>query len=73
MATKQLIQAIAVTAELCGRTFSEGAARVFCDDLSAYPEEQVIRALAKCRKQVKGLLSLHDAVDRPHYVRPGSW
>src|SRR6478752_1453656 len=70
-ASKTLVQAIAVTAELCGRTFSEGAARVFCDDLAAYPEEQVIRALAKCRKQVKGALTVQDVVARLDDGRPG--
>jgi hypothetical protein len=71
MPSKDLIQAIAVTAELCGRTFSEAAARVFCDDLAAYPEEQVIRALAKCRKQVKGTLTVQDVVARLDDGRPG--
>jgi hypothetical protein len=35
MPSRELIEAVAVTAELCGRTFSEAAARVFVSDLSA--------------------------------------
>lgn len=68
----ELIQAVAVTAELCGRTFSEAAARVFVMDLAAYPEEQVIRALARCRKEVRGILTISDVVSRLDDGRPGA-
>ncbi len=66
-----LIKAVAVTAELCGRTFSEGAARVFVDDLSAYPEHQVLPALKRCRREVRGVLTVQDVVSRLDDGRPG--
>lgn len=72
MPSAALLEAVAVTAELCGRTFSEGAARVFVADLSAYPEPAVIRALAKCRKEVRGVLTVQDVVSRIDDGRPGA-
>jgi hypothetical protein len=68
----KLIQAVAVTAELCGRTFSEAAARVFVMDLGAYPEEQVIKALTRCRKEVRGVLTVSDVINRLDDGRPGA-
>ena len=72
MASKQLIEAIAVTAELCGRTFSPAAARVFVMDLEGYDEQAVIGALAKCRREVKGLLTVGDVISRLDDGRPGA-
>jgi hypothetical protein len=71
MPSPELIQAVAVTAELCGRTFSEAAARVFVQDLSRYPESQVIAALGRCRREVKGVLTVSDVVSRLEDGRPG--
>lgn len=71
MPSVDLLQAVAVTAELCGRTFSEAAARVFVRDLEAYPEAAVIAALARCRKEVKGVLTVSDVVSRLDDGRPG--
>jgi hypothetical protein len=64
MASSALLQAVAVTAELCGRVFTPAAAKVFVDDLSAYPEHQVLGALRRCRREVKGVLSVQDVVSR---------
>lgn len=66
-----VIKAVAVTAELCGRTFSEAAAGVFCADLGAYPEAQVLHALARCRREVKGALTTADVITRMDDGRPG--
>lgn len=64
MPSVELIQAVAVTAELCGRVFSEGAARMFVNDLGAYPEPAVLKALTRCRREVKGMLTIQDVVSR---------
>jgi len=69
--TKALLQAIAVTAELCGKTFSDASARVFAEDLADYPEQAVLAALSRCRKEVKGILSLQDVISRIEDGRPG--
>jgi hypothetical protein len=71
MPSRELVEAVAVTAELCGRVFSEGAARVFVEDLSGYPEDQVMGALRRCRKEVRGVLTVQDVVSRLDDGRPG--
>ena len=71
MPSAALLEAVAVTAELCGRTFSEGAARVFVADLSGFPEHAVIKALAKCRREVRGVMTVQDVVSRIDDGRPG--
>lgn len=72
MPTSELLKAVAVTAELCGRTFSPEAAAVFVDDLGGYPEPQVIAALRRCRKEVRGLLTVNDVVTRLDDGRPSA-
>lgn len=71
MPSPELIRAIAVTSELCGRTFSEAAASVFVADLACYPERQVLGALVRCRKEVRGVLTLADVISRIDDGRPG--
>lgn len=71
MHSSNVIKAVCVTAELCGRTFSEAAAKVFCSDLAAYPEETVIVALGRCRREVKGQLTTQDVISRLDDGRPG--
>lgn len=72
MPSIDLIKAVAVTSELCGRTFSEAAAVVFMTDLAAYPEQQVLKALVRCRKEVRGALTLQDVISRLDDGRPGA-
>lgn len=71
MASVELLQAVAVTAELCGLTLSEAAAGVFVGDLAVYDEAQVIAALRRCRREVRGRLTVHDVVSRIDDGRPG--
>lgn len=71
MISIELLQAVAVTAELCGRVFSEPAARMFVQDLAVYDEEQIIKALARCRREVRGALTVQDVVSRIDDGRPG--
>jgi hypothetical protein len=71
MASSKLLEAVAVTAELCGRVFSEPAARVFVSDLSCYEEAAVLKALTRCRKEVRGVLTVADVISRIDDGRPG--
>ena len=71
MASPELIKAIAVTAELCGRVFSPEAAAVFVDDLDGFDENAVGAALKRCRREVRGLLTVQDVVSRIDDGRPG--
>lgn len=68
----RLLEIITVTAELCGTTLSEAAARIIVTDLERYPEHQVIGALAKVRHEVKGKFTLPDIVTRLDDGRPGA-
>lgn len=71
MTSSKVIEAIAVTAELCGRTFSPAAATVFASDLDGFSEQSVLGALTRCRKEVRGMLTLQDVVSRIDDGRPG--
>lgn len=68
-----LLKAIAVTAELTGRVFSPEAAAVFADDLAKFPEASVLKALERCRSEVKGGRGIvqEDVVCRLDDGRPG--
>lgn len=71
MPTSDVIEAIAVTAELCGRTFSAAAASVFASDLDGFSEQSTLAALTRCRKEVRGLLTIQDVISRIDDGRPG--
>lgn len=71
MHSSNVLKAVCVTAELCGRTFTEAAASVFCDDLAAYPEDVVLSALTRCRREVRGQLTTQDVISRMDDGRPG--
>jgi hypothetical protein len=59
-----ILKAIAVTAELTGSEISEVALRVMTSDLDAYPEEAVLRALDRCRRELKTRLTLAAVLER---------
>jgi hypothetical protein len=71
MPSSRVLEAVAVTAELCGRTFSPAAAAVFVGDLSGFPDETVLNALARCRREVRGVLTVSDVISRIDDGRPG--
>lgn len=68
--SENLLKAIAVTAELTDTDLSESAARVMAEDLASFPEEQVLKALVKCRRELKGKLRISDVLDRLDDGRP---
>ena len=70
-ASPELIKAVMVTVEIMGTDLSENAARVFCEDLSKYPEPQVAAALVRCRQECRGRLTLADVISRLDDGRPG--
>ena len=59
-----VLKAIAVTAELTGTELSAVALRVMESDLSAYPENSVLHALDRCRKELTGRLTLAAIIER---------
>lgn len=66
----KLIRIIGATVELCGVVMSDAAAELFVEDISGYPEHQVIGALARCRREVRGKLTPRDVIDRLEDGRP---
>jgi hypothetical protein len=70
-ATETLLQAIAVTVELTSTQLSEAAARVLAEDLARYPEAQVLEALTRCRRELKGRLTIAEVLSRIDDGRPG--
>lgn len=70
-ASKAVLEALAVTAELTGTQLSPAAARVMADDLAQYPEEQVLKALHRCRKELRGRMTPADVIARLDDGRPG--
>lgn len=68
--SKSVVQALAVTAEITGTQFSEAAARVFAQDISRYPEAQVLGALDRCRREIRTRLTVADVVSRLDDGRP---
>ena len=58
-------KAIAITAEVCGRTLSEPAVELMILELSGYELKDVLNALRQCCRQCKrGLFSLADIIER---------
>lgn len=70
-ASKAILEALAVTAELTGTQLSAPAARVMAEDLAAYPEAQVLKALVRCRKELRGRMTIADVIARLDDGRPG--
>lgn len=67
----KLLEAVAVTIELTGTELSEGAIRVFASQLECYPLEQVLGALSRCQRELKGKLTIASVVERLEDGRPG--
>lgn len=68
------LKAIAMTAELTGTELSAAALKVMDADLSAYPDADVLRALERCRKELKGRLTVAAVLERVAELdgRPGA-
>lgn len=69
--SENLIKNIVATAEVMGTELTMDGARLFVSDLSEFHEQAVMSALAKCRREVKGKLTLADVVSRIDDGRPG--
>lgn len=69
--SETLLQAIAVTAELTGTELSKAAANVMAEDLAQYPENKILAALVKCRRELKGRMTPNDVISRIEDGRPG--
>lgn len=66
-----LLQALAVTFEATGTDMSEAAIRILVADLAPYPQDQILASLTRCRKEIRGRLTLSDIISRIDDGRPG--
>lgn len=60
----KVIEAIAIAAEMTGTELSKAAIRGMELELEAYPEADVLAALARCRRELKHRLTLADIIER---------
>jgi hypothetical protein len=66
----ELVDAITLTAEVCGQALSRAAAEIITDDLVGFSEEDVLTALAVCRLELRGPLRVAEIVLRLEDGRP---
>lgn len=73
--TIQFLKAMAILTQIYGRQFSTEEAReisqIYFDDLSIYPENQVLEALQRCRRELRTFPTIADVIQRIDDGRPG--
>jgi len=67
----ELVEAISLTAEVCGLALSQAAAAMLAKDLADFDERQIMAALARCRMELRGTLRIPDILARIEDGRPG--
>lgn len=66
----RLLEALAVCVELTQTDLTPAASRVMAHDLAQYPEDQVLGALDRCRRELRARLTLNDVISRLDDGRP---
>lgn len=69
---RALVDAIALTAEVCGQALSPAAAELLAGDLADFNEPVILSALARCRMELQGRLKVADILARVEDGRPGA-
>jgi len=64
-----MVKALAVTTELTNTDLSQGAREIMASELEQFDSDAVIYALNRCRRELKGRMSLSDILER----MPGQW
>jgi hypothetical protein len=67
-----LADALAATAELCGRPLSAAAVGMLVNDLRLFDEAQILGALARCRMELRGPLQASEIIARIEDGRPSA-
>ena len=68
---KRIARGLAMTAEICGSSLSEGAIAIMAEELASYEEEEVSQALKRVMREHRGRLSLAaiiECLDNGHGV-----
>ena len=71
MSSVEVLQAIMATAQIYGRQFSPETAKVFAGDLSSFDDAMILRALSKCRIELRTFPTVADIISRIDDGRPG--
>lgn len=66
-----LVEILQATAEIYGKQLSHAAAVMLLTDLSAFPEQQIVAALSRCRKELRQFPTIADILLRIDDGRPG--
>ena len=61
---EQVLELVYATAEVLGQEMRPSAGMLIADDLSAYPFDEIRRALARCRAELFGKLTLAAIIER---------
>ncbi|MFA7290927.1 MAG: hypothetical protein WC023_01640 [Rhodocyclaceae bacterium] len=75
MSEREIVEAIAVTAELTQTQLTGSAMAVMADDLMRnYPAPAILQALTRCRRELPGRLTQHAIIERIEQAdgRPGA-
>jgi hypothetical protein len=67
----KLLEALAVMAELTGTDWSKPAIQVIEQELSVYPEQDVLGAIRRCQGELRHRVTLADILDRLEGQHPG--
>ncbi|MES2535788.1 MAG: hypothetical protein V4632_07925 [Pseudomonadota bacterium] len=67
-----LVEAIALTAEVCGLALSSAAAEMLASDLTGFDQSVILAALKRCRMELQGRLRLTDILARIEDGRPSA-
>jgi hypothetical protein len=68
----KLVLHLRATAELFGKTLSPEAAQIFMEDIAVYPEDKLLAALSKCRKELGRFPTIADIITRIPGGHPGA-
>lgn len=64
MSARELLEAVTVAAELTGTQLTDTAKAAMVEDLLAYPEQSVLAAVNRCRRELTGRLTLAAIIER---------
>lgn len=67
-----LIEAVAVTSEICGTVLSKPAAKAMAVELARYDEEAILKALRRCISETPPRLSVAEVLKRVEDGRPSA-
>jgi hypothetical protein len=67
---RALVEAITLTAEVCGLALSPAAAEMLARDLADFNEAAVLAALTRCRMELQAPLKISDILERLEDGRP---